>query len=115
MARDYTLTRTWTFAEDEGGATVLEANDHYLTAARYSGPDCDGTTSERHYEFVQRADDCEFPDGTYDNRGYARGESDAVYVLCDNPQRAFDDWLDIELGSMLRAHYLTGQPDDHND
>ena len=104
------MSRIWTFAEDEGGATVIEASDEYLTIDRYSGPDCDLTTNETHYVFVARASDSEWPDGTTVRTGPYR--NDVTEYLADDPQRAYDDFLDAELGGLLRAHYLTGQPTD---
>lgn len=103
------MHQTWTFSEDEGGSTEVSADERHLTIDRHSGPDCDGTTTEQHLAFVLRPADSEWPDGTFVRTGPYR--EDVTEVLADNPQRAFDDYLDAELGGLLRSRYLIGQSD----
>lgn len=106
---DYTTSRTWTFAEEEGGTTSITVNDEHLTVDVFTGPDCDGTRSETHYVFVQRAEDYPYPSGTTSRTGN-RWEDDTE-VHCDDPQAAFSPWVAKQLGWALMGRWLTGQPE----
>lgn len=101
--------RTWTFAEDEGGATCVTISDTHLTVERTSGPDCDGTRTQAYYVFVQRDPNGEHADGVHVRTG--RYQGDPIEVHADNPQRAYDDFVDRELGGLIRSRPLTGQID----
>lgn len=100
--------RTWTFAEDEGGTTVVEADMENLVLHLYSGPDCDRTTTERHIRFVA-TDDPE-RDGEQESTGPMRWDTSIRYAL--KPDDAFIDYLFFELGSTLYCHPLLTQPED---
>lgn len=106
-----TTSRTWVFAEDEGGATVVTVNDQHLTVDVHTGPDCDGTTTVQHLEFTQWTTESGWPVGTWDN-STRRRQSDPIYVLATDPQDAYDEWVDRQLGSYLRSRYLQSQPTD---
>lgn len=99
-----TTGQTWTFAEDEGGATSITYDGPENVVEVTTGPDCDGTTTSQTWFFWPSWDRptefAEFPLGTrHRNPAYRSSRVWDVYV--DDPANEAHEHAVRELGHAL--------------
>lgn len=108
------MRKEWVFYGEEGGTKGVVVNRDELTLSIFSGPDCDGQSSETHYEFEPMISTTGEPwtnsrGETYEpveGLSYRTGPwtYSGTRVHSENPDDALMDKLYSELGFNL-AHY----------
>lgn len=104
------MPKTWTFREDEGGTTTISYDVDENSVYHSTGPDCDGTRTERTIYFIPATPRSPFHSlDVWYRRDNSRTEFN---VFTENPDNAAADRAIHELGwALFTDKELLSQPD----